>query len=83
MSDFIILRPHSTPEIEAAIWDAVTDNSRDWTEDEKAYVKAHRGVAEALLDWHQTNTSKWTVANIKFAKRLYRLIQVSLDEENE
>lgn len=83
MTDFIILRPHSTPEIEAEIWAAVTDNPRDWTEFEKAYIEAHRGVGEGLLDWHQTNTSKWTTANIRFAKRIYRLIQLSKDEESE
>jgi hypothetical protein len=79
MADFIILKPHSTLEIEAAIWAAVTDNPRDWTEFEKSYIEAHRGVAESLHDWHQCNTSKWTTPNIKFAKRLYRLIQLSLD----
>lgn len=83
MNDFILLRPHSTPEIEAAIWAAVTDNSRDWTEFEKSYIEAHRGVAESLLDWHQVNTSNWTTANIKFAKCLYRLTQLRREEENE
>lgn len=83
MSDFIILKLHSTPEIEAAIWAAVTESSRDWTEFERSYIEEHRGVAESLLDWHQTNTSKWTAPNIKFAKRIHRLIQLSIDEESE
>jgi hypothetical protein len=73
--DVLFLEPHSTPEIEAAIWQAVTDCQRDWTAYEQAWIAAHLGLTASLIDWYRCNSSDayWTEANQKFITQWHEL----------
>ena len=70
MTAEIIYHPHSTPKIEAAIWSAVTDHERDWTEFERRYISINRGFRESLMEWCEYNFSDncWTKSNLDFLR---------------
>jgi hypothetical protein len=59
----------STPEFERGIWGAVIDQSRDWSETEKEYLRRNQGIRESIIDWCRfMNQSFCTDANLEFLR---------------
>lgn len=70
----VLILPCSTPDFEANLWGAVIDNSRDWDDTEKEYLRRNQGIRESVMQWAEYNYSDkcWTEANLEFLRPYWK-----------
>lgn len=65
--EIILTLPCSIVDFEAGIWSAILDEARDWTEDEKEYLRRSQGLREQIWDYLNTvQDAQTTSANYDF-----------------